>query len=132
MEDTESYLTETCSETLTVATTKQGTFERKIEIDPVVLECINTEIDYTVDIHKVGWGDYRIKEQARDYFIVESDREDFKFKYTIKGKRIGFEDMRLVKSVANVMAMAEHEEPKTRDIDMNELCDDVEHEVFIR
>ena len=126
-EDTESY-----SETLTVATTEQGTFERKIEIDPVVLECINTEIDYIVDIHKVGWGDYRIKEQARDYFIVESDREDFKFKYTIKGKRIGFEDMRLVKSVANVMAMAEHEEPKTRDIDMNELCDDVEHEVFIR
>ena len=132
VEDTESYLTETCSETLTVATTKQGTFERKIEIDPVVLECINTEIDYIVDIHKVGWGDYRIKEQARDYFIVESDREDFKFKYTIKGKRIGFEDMRLVKSVANVMAMAEHVEPKTRDIDMNELCDDVEHEVFIR
>ena len=97
-EDTESYLTETCTEVMTVEATAEGTFERVILIEPVVKECINTEIDYIVDIHKVGWGDYRIKEQTRDYFILESDRADFTFKYTIKGKRIGFEDDRLVRS----------------------------------
>lgn len=95
IEDTESYLTDTCTELMTVSKTEEGTFERVILIDTIYKECVNLSNNYIVDIHKLGWGDFRIKEQTRDYFIVESDREDFVFKYTIKAKRKGYEDVRL-------------------------------------
>ena len=57
-------------------------------------ESVNLDLNYTVEIIKQGWGDYRIKEQTKDYFIVESDRPDFTFKYVITAKRLGFEDDR--------------------------------------
>lgn len=91
IEDSQPYCMDTCTTLFDVDENK----ERIILIDNVVKQCINTEIDYIVDIHKVGWGDYRIKEQTRDYFIVESDSYDFTFKYTIKGTRQGFENVRL-------------------------------------
>ena len=91
VEDCESYFTDTCTETLTVDNSNQ----RVVLIDTAFKECVNTELPYIVDIHKVGWGDYRILEQTKDYFIVESDRSDFTFKYTIKGKRRGYENERL-------------------------------------
>ena len=91
VEDCESYFTDTCAETLTVDNSNQ----RVVLIDTAFKECVNTELPYIVDIHKVGWGDYRILEQTKDYFIVESDRSDFTFKYTIKGKRRGYENERL-------------------------------------
>jgi phage minor structural protein len=102
-EDTESYLTDTCHELMTVTKTEAGTFERVILIDSIVKECLNLEINYIVDIHKVGWGDFKIKEQTKDYFIVESDREDFTFKYTIKAKRKGYENLRLEKFYSEVI-----------------------------
>ncbi|WP_195954419.1 phage tail spike protein [Clostridium tertium] len=97
IEDAESYLTDTCTEVMTVSRTEIGTFERVILIDTIYKECVNLYENYIVEIHKTGWGDFRIKEQTNDYFIVESDREDFTFKYTIKAKRKGYEDLRLEK-----------------------------------
>lgn len=97
VEDAESYLTDTCTEVMTVSKTEIGTFERVILIDTIYKECVNLYENYIVEIHKTGWGDFRIKEQTNDYFIVESDREDFTFKYTIKAKRKGYEDLRLEK-----------------------------------
>lgn len=94
VEDCESYLTDRTMELQFVEETKQGTFEKKILLDEVYKESVNLDIDYTVEIIKQGWGDYRIKEQTKDYFIVESDRKDFTFKYVITGKRKGFEDKR--------------------------------------
>lgn len=95
VEDTESYLTDRTMEILTVGPTTEGTFERVVLIDNIFKESVNLEIPYTVEVIKQGWGDYRIKEQTKDYFIVESDRVDFTFKYVITGKRRGFEGERL-------------------------------------
>lgn len=94
VEDCESYLTDRSMELFTVEETKEGTFERVILLDNVFKESINLDLNYTVEVIKQGWGDYRIKEQTKDYFIVESDRKDFTFKYIITGKRKGFENER--------------------------------------
>ena len=82
-------------ELMKVEITEAGTFEKKIYLDEVYKECVNLKIDYTVEIIKQGWGDYRIKEQTKDYFIVEASREDFTFKYIVTAKRRGFEHCRL-------------------------------------
>ena len=94
IEDCESYLTDRSMELFTVEETNEGTYERVILVDNVFKESINLDLDYTVEIVKQGWGDYRIKEQTKNYFIVESDRKDFTFKYVITGKRKGFEEER--------------------------------------
>lgn len=94
IEDCESYLTDRSMELFTVEETIEGTFERVILLDNIFKESVNIDIEYTVEIIKQGWGDYRIKEQTKDYFIVESDRKDFTFKYVITGKRVGFEHER--------------------------------------
>ena len=94
IEDCESYLTDRSMELFTVEETESGTYERVILLDNIFKESVNLDIDYTVEIIKQGWGDYRIKEQTKDYFIVETDRKDFTFKYIITGKRKGFEDER--------------------------------------
>lgn len=93
-EDCESYLTDRSIHLLTVEETKDGTFERVILLDPIYKESVNLDLDYSVEILKQGWGDFRIKEQTKDYFIVEADRVDFTFKYIITAKRKGFEDQR--------------------------------------
>ena len=95
VEDCENYLTDTCTKEINVEKTEDNTFEKKVEFDEIFKECVNLDLDYIVEIYKVGWGDYRIKEQTKNYFILESDREDFSFKYSIKAKRKGFEDERL-------------------------------------
>lgn len=94
VEDCESYLTDRSMELFTVEETDNNTYERVILLDNIFKESINLDLDYTVDIIKYGWGDYRIKEQTKNYFIVESDRKDFTFKYVITGKRKGFENER--------------------------------------
>ena len=95
-EDAESYFTDRSMELFTVKETSEGTFERVILIDTTFKEAVNLEeYNYTVEVIKQGWGDYRIKEQTSDYFIVESDREDFTFKYIITGRRKGYENVRL-------------------------------------
>lgn len=94
VEDCESYLTDRTLHTLKVEETTAGTFERVVLLDPIFKESVNLELDYSVEIIKQGWGDYRIKEQTKDYFVVESDRKDFTFKYVVTAKRRGFEDER--------------------------------------
>lgn len=91
VEDAESYLTYTSPHTLNTNKTESGEYERVVLIDNIYKECVNLEIDYIVEVHKMGWGDYRIKEQTKDYFIVESNVDNFEFKYTVKAKRRGFE-----------------------------------------
>lgn len=97
IEDCESYFTDRSMESFTVEEVVIDgivTYERVILLDNIFKESVNLDIDYTVEIIKQGWGDYRIKEQTKDYFIVESDRKDFTFKYVITGKRAGFENER--------------------------------------
>lgn len=95
IEDCESYLTDRSMELFTVEKTLEGTYERVILLDSIFKEAVRTDQDYTIEIFKQGWGDYRIKEQNKDYFIVESDREDFTFKYVVTAKKRYFEDERL-------------------------------------
>ena len=94
IEDCESYLTDRSMELFTVEETNEGTYERVILLDNIFKESVNLDIEYTVEIIKQCWGDYRIKEQTKDYFIVEAERKDFTFKYIITGKRKGFEEER--------------------------------------
>lgn len=95
VEDCESYLTDRSMEVFTVEETAEGTYERVILLDNIFKESVRTDTDYTVEILKQGWGDYRIKEQCKDYFVVESDMKDFTFKYVVTAKRRGFENIRL-------------------------------------
>lgn len=97
VEDCESYLTDRSMHLLTVEEIegKEGiSYERVVLLDNIFKDSINLDLDYTVEIIKQGWGDYRIKEQTKDYFIVESDRKDFSFKYVVTAKRKGFEHER--------------------------------------
>lgn len=95
VEDCENYLTDRSMEVFNVEKTEEGTYERIILLDNIFKEAVRIDTDYTIEIFKQGWGDYRIKEQTKDYFIVEADREDFTFKYVVTAKRRGFEDKRL-------------------------------------
>ena len=102
-EDCESYFTDRSMDLFTVEKTADGTFERVILIDNAFKETVNLkEYNYTVEVIKQGWGDYRIKEQTSDYFIVESDREDFTFKYIVTARRKGYENVRLEKVSINI------------------------------
>lgn len=97
VEDCESYLTDRSMHLLTVEEVKHDdkvTYERVVILDNIFKDSVNLNLDYTVEIIKQGWGDYRIKEQTKDYFIVESDRKDFTFKYVVTAKRQGFEEER--------------------------------------
>lgn len=93
--DSENYYLDTCMEIFTVCFNEETmSYTRIILLEDEIQQSINTN-DYIVEIYKVGWGDFRIVEQTNKYFIIESDRADFTFKYTIKGKRKGFENLRL-------------------------------------
>lgn len=97
VEDCESYLTDRSMHLLTVEEVKHDdkvTYERVVILDNIFKDSVNLDLDYTVEIIKQGWGDYRIKEQTKDYFIIESDRKDFTFKYVVTAKRQGFEEER--------------------------------------
>lgn len=97
VEDCENYLTDRSMEVFNVEKTEEDTYERVILLDNIFKEAVRIDTDYTIEIFKQGWGDYRIKEQTKDYFIVEADREDFTFKYVVTAKRRGFENKRLEK-----------------------------------
>ena len=99
VEDTESLLTYTDIDNYFNTEQQQdGTFKIKINIPDVIKECINTEIDYVVNINKFSPGDIWVQEINKDYFIIQSDRQ-VKFKYTLKGRRKGFENEGLKKEV---------------------------------
>lgn len=97
VEDCESYLTDRSMELFTVEEIVNNgvvTYERVILLDNIFKESTRCDLDYTVEVIKQSWGDYRIKEQNKDYFIVEADRPDFTFKYIVTAKRTGFETVR--------------------------------------
>lgn len=94
VEDCESYLTDRTLILQKVEETPHGTFEKKILLDKVYKESVNLDLGYSIEILKESWGDYRIKEKTKDYFIVESDRKNFEFLYVVTAKRRGFEDIR--------------------------------------
>lgn len=97
VEDCESYLTDRSMHLMTVEEVKHGdkvTYERVVILDNIFKDSVNLDLDYTVEIIKQSPGDFWIKEQTKDYFIVESDRSDFSFKYVVTAKRKGFEEER--------------------------------------
>ena len=65
--------------------------EIKVEIDPMFKESVDLENDYIVDIYKISFGDYRIKEKSKDYFVLESSVDNFEFQFSIKAHRKGYE-----------------------------------------
>lgn len=129
VEDCESYLTDRSMEIFTVEETAEGTYERVILLDNIFKEAVRVDIDYTVEILKQGWGDFRIKEQTSDYFIVESDRKDFTFKYVVTAKRRGFEEIRLEEyyNIENDITNINIEEEKASILAENE-CENVNYE----
>ena len=48
----------------------------------------NIELDYHVNIGKIGWGDYRVIEKNPYLFIVESQEEGFAFTWEVVAKQI--------------------------------------------
>ena len=48
----------------------------------------NIELDYHVNIGKVGWGDYRVIEKNPYLFIVESQEEGFAFTWEVVAKQV--------------------------------------------
>lgn len=126
VEDCESYLTDRSMEVFTVEETAEGTYERVILLDNIFKEAVRVDNNYTVEVIKQGWGDYRVKEQNENYFIVESDRKDFAFKYVVTAKRRGFEDIRLAEyhKVENDIEVMKIEE-EVDNLEENETCEEL-------
>ena len=127
VEDCESYLTDRSMEVFTVEETAEGTYERVILLDNIFKEAVRVDNNYTVEVIKQSWGDYRVKEQNENYFIVESDRKDFTFKYVVTAKRRGFEDIRLAEyhNVENDMEVMKVEDSQVDNLEENETCDEL-------
>lgn len=64
----------------------QGRYECYCEIPVFMAE--NLRNQYHVNISKLSWGDYRIKEKTPYYFIVESEKESFAFTFEVVGRTI--------------------------------------------
>lgn len=127
VEDSESYLTDRSMEVFTVEKTAEGTYERVILLDNIFKEAVRVDNNYTVEVIKQGWGDYRVKEQNENYFVVEADRKDFTFKYVVTAKRRGFEDIRLVEyhKVENDIEVMNVEGDLATNLDENEICEEL-------
>lgn len=65
----------------------------KVYLKPIFKETISLK-DYMVDFSKYGSGDMYVDEITEDYFVMKSDN-DIKFKWTVIGKQLGYEDERL-------------------------------------
>lgn len=74
------------------ATTENG--ECYIYLDDMFKECINTDIPYQVFLSKYGAGDIWVEERTPEYFLVKTEN-DISFGWEIKGRRKGYEDIRL-------------------------------------
>lgn len=70
-----------------------------INIEPIFLECVNTDIPYQVFL-QVYKGCVQSIERNRDNFIVKGTN-DTEFSWEIKAKRRGFENVRLELSEYN-------------------------------
>ena len=127
VEDCESYLTDRSMEVFTVEETAEGTYERVILLDNIFKEAVRVDNNYTVEVIKQGWGDYRVKEQNENYFIVESDRKDFTFKYVVTAKRRGFEDIRLTEyhNFENDIDVMKVEDEPVDNLEENKTCEEL-------
>ncbi|CEK35774.1 Gp14 protein,Phage-related protein,phage minor structural protein, N-terminal region [[Clostridium] sordellii] len=122
VEDCESYLTDRSMHLMTVEKVQHGdkvSYERVILLDNVFKDSVNLDLDYTVEINKQGPGDFWIKEQTKDYFVVESDRPDFTFKYVITAKRKGFEDERNKEVFLDTETYSLNENNSSGDVSVN-------------
>ena len=108
-EDAEPLLTDTGK-----GITKEinGVCEAVVLIDNIFKESVDLT-DYYVFLTKYGRGDIWIKEQTKDYFIIESENP-IKFNWKIEAKRKGFEDKRLEEYISKeVESTEESAEVKT-------------------
>ena len=46
----------------------------------------NIEADYHINVSKMSWGDWRIREKNQYYFILESEENDFAFTFEVVAK----------------------------------------------
>lgn len=65
----------------------------KVNIEPVFLECINTDCAYQVFLTPYDQGQIYVSARSRDHFIVSGD--DIPFGWELKAKRRGYESVRL-------------------------------------
>lgn len=68
--------------------------ECRIDLDPRIIESVNTDTYYHVFLSKYGKGDIWVEEMHRDYFIVKGEK-DIRFSWDLKAKRRGHEKARL-------------------------------------
>lgn len=66
----------------------------RIDLDPVFLETVNTEVEYVVFLQKNGPGDLWVENKEQTYFNV-SGTPGLSFNYEIKAKQKGYEHTRL-------------------------------------
>jgi phage minor structural protein len=66
----------------------------RIDLDPVFLETVNTEVEYVVFLQKNGPGDLWVENKEQTYFTV-SGTPGLTFSYEIKAKQKGYEHTRL-------------------------------------
>lgn len=70
----------------------------KVEIDPLIIDLVNTGKAYQVFLTAYDDADFWISDRNENYFIVSSNKPKAKFGWELKGKRRGFEDQRLVET----------------------------------
>lgn len=84
----------TCRETQSIGNTGVNLESRTIQEDRTLLVELpqilaeNIESDYSINIGKISWGDYRIVEKTPYYFVIESNVDNFQFTYEIVGKQL--------------------------------------------
>lgn len=66
----------------------------RIDLDPVFLETVNTEVEYVVFLQKNGPGDLWVENKGQTYFTVLGT-PGLSFSYEIKAKQNGYEHTRL-------------------------------------
>ena len=65
-----------------------------VEMDPIFLETVNTEIEYVVFLQKNGPGDIWVENKKQTYFTI-SGTPGLSFSYEVKAKQKGYEKTRL-------------------------------------
>lgn len=72
-----------------------------VEIPQLLAE--NLELDYHVNISKMSFGDYRVVEKTPYYFILESEKPNFRFTYEIVGREVEkAKDIKFISSIPYV------------------------------
>ena len=78
-----------------------------VELPQILSE--NMELDYHINIGKISWGDFRIKEKNNYFFEIETNVDNFEFTYEIVGKQL-FDDYANVYIASKQYFEQEHSE----------------------